>query len=256
MPHRGTWSVWCLTNDRSDGLLSDQQEMLAGLMHESVAPLIGTRLCAAHQRSLSGLSKRRREVLTHLLAGRTEKEIAVVGQEGIFLSSDGGENWKRVDRNLNEWLYAIAFADSQRGYIVGARGLIMRTDDGGATWKDLESGVVANLFGVATANRNEALAVGDQGKIIATKDGGQTWSITETITSSSLFSIAYRGGTNVWVAGRGGAILRRTDPVATVSLPVSRLPPLLKGGAAKIPNANAEGFDDGDIPLAQPPKKP
>src|SRR4029079_9290258 len=136
------------------------------------------------------------------------------------------------------------------------RGLIMRTDDGGATWKDLESGVIANLFGVATASRNEVLAVGDQGKIVATKDGGQTWASTESITSSSLFSIAYRGGTNVWVAGRGGAILRRTDPVATVSLPVSRIPPLLRGGPVKIPDATAEGFDDGDIPRALPPKKP
>jgi hypothetical protein len=60
----------------------------------------------------------------------------------------------------------------------------------------------------------------------------------------------------VWVAGRGGAILRRVDPIATVSLPVSHLPPLLKGGAARIPDASAEGFDDGDIPRALPPKKP
>ncbi|HEY5443963.1 MAG TPA: hypothetical protein VIJ87_05735, partial [Pyrinomonadaceae bacterium] len=105
-------------------------------------------------------------------------------------------------------------------------------------------------------NRNEALAVGDQGKIIYTKDAGQTWLTQESITSSSLFSIAYRGGTNVWVAGRGGAILRRVDPIATVSLPVSHLPPLLKGGAARIPDASAEGFDDGDIPRALPPKKP
>lgn len=76
MPHRGTWSVWCLTNDRSDGALTERQERLMGTLHEAIAPLIGTRLCAAHQRSLSGLSARRREVLSLLLAGRTEKEIA------------------------------------------------------------------------------------------------------------------------------------------------------------------------------------
>jgi hypothetical protein len=122
------------------------------------------------------------------------------------------------------------------------------------TWKDMESGVNANLFGVAAASRNEVLVVGDQGKIIYSKDGGQTWELQESITSSSLFSIAYRGGSNVWVAGRGGAILRRVEPVATVSLPVTRLAPILKG-ANKIPPA--EGFDDGrDIPPAVPPKKP
>ncbi|MEP6911853.1 MAG: hypothetical protein ABI923_03810 [bacterium] len=31
----------------------------------------------------------------------------------------------------------MEFADSQRGYAVGARGNILRTDDGGATWKDV-----------------------------------------------------------------------------------------------------------------------
>jgi photosystem II stability/assembly factor-like uncharacterized protein len=138
---------------------------------------------------------------------------------------------------------------------VGARGLILRTDDGGLTWKDLESGITTNLFAIAAASRNDLLAVGDLGKIIYSKDGGQTWELQEGITSSSLFSIAYRGGNNIWVAGRGGAILRRVDPIATVSLPVSRIPPILKG-ANKIPDVSAEGFDDGDIPPALRPKKP
>jgi hypothetical protein len=67
-----------------------------------------------------------------------------------------------------------------------------------------------------------------------------------------LFSIAYRGGTNIWVAGRGGAILRRIDPIATVSLPVTKLPPLLRGNAPKLEGA----VDTEDIPKATPPKKP
>ena len=76
MPHRSNWSIWCLTNDRSDGPLSDRQEQLVAELHKVIAPLIGTRLCAAHQRSIGGLSARRRDVLSLLLAGQTEKEIA------------------------------------------------------------------------------------------------------------------------------------------------------------------------------------
>jgi photosystem II stability/assembly factor-like uncharacterized protein len=170
----------------------------------------------------------------------------------ILRTEDGGENWKRVDQNLKEWLYALAFADAERGYIVGARGIVLRTDDGGATWKDLESGFNSNLFGVALASRNDVLVVGEQGSIIHSKDAGQTWEIQPSITSTSLFSIAYRGGTNVWVAGRGGAILRRVDPIATVSFPVTKLPPLMRG-APKLENAV---IDADDIPKAKPPKKP
>ena len=96
------------------------------------------------------------------------------------------------------------------------------------------------------------LVVGEQGSIIHSEDGGQTWELQPTITSASLFSIAYRGGTNVWVAGRGGAILRRVDPIATVSIPVTKLPPILRGGSAKLDDA----VDIEDIPKAVPPKKP
>jgi hypothetical protein len=67
-----------------------------------------------------------------------------------------------------------------------------------------------------------------------------------------LFSTAYRGGTNIWVAGRGGAILRRVDPIATVSIPVSKLP-VLRGSPPKL---GGVVIDADDIPKAQPPKKP
>jgi hypothetical protein len=96
------------------------------------------------------------------------------------------------------------------------------------------------------------LVVGEQGNIIHSRDAGQTWEVQPSITSTSLFSIAYRGGTNIWVAGRGGAILRRVDPIATVSIPVTKLPPVLRGGPAKL----EEVVDPGDIPPAIKPKKP
>ena len=67
-----------------------------------------------------------------------------------------------------------------------------------------------------------------------------------------MFGIAYRGGTNVWIAGRGGAILRRVDPIATVSLPVTKLPPLLRGA----PKPEGAVIDVDDSPKAKPPKKP
>jgi len=66
-----------------------------------------------------------------------------------------------------------------------------------------------------------------------------------------LFTLAYRGGSNVWVAGRGGAILRRVEPIATVTIPVSKLAPVLRGGSQKVEQV----VDDTDIPKATPPNK-
>jgi photosystem II stability/assembly factor-like uncharacterized protein len=182
-----------------------------------------------------------------------------VGSNGTILrTEDGGETWKRVDRNVKEWLYAVAFADTQRGYAVGARGIILRTDDGGATWKDLETGLTTNLFAIGLAGPDDVIVTGDQGRILNSKDAGQSWQIQPSITSSPLFAVAYRGGTNLWVAGRGGAILKRVEPIATVKIPTPRLPPMMRGTPkAQSLNQEAPVLDDGDIPRAVPPvKKP
>lgn len=76
MPHRSSWSVWCLTSDRSDHPLVEAQRCRVSQLHRQIAPLIGTRLCAPNQRSLEGLTRLRRQILDQLLAGRTEQEIA------------------------------------------------------------------------------------------------------------------------------------------------------------------------------------
>lgn len=76
LPHRSSWSVWCLTNDRSDRPLDEAQRCRASELHRQIAPLIGTRLCAPNQRSLDGLTPLRRQIVDQLLAGRTEQQIA------------------------------------------------------------------------------------------------------------------------------------------------------------------------------------
>ena len=152
----------------------------------------------------------------------------------------------------------MAFADAQRGYAVGERGLILRTDDGGASWKDQESGLKLNLYSVAAASRDDVLVVGDQGRVLQTRDGGETWEGLPTVTSAALFGAAYHGGNAAWVAGRGGTILKRTDSVATVKIPRPKLPPSMRGAPPKLkPGEEADALApvvEDDIPRATPPK--
>jgi hypothetical protein len=95
--------------------------------------------------------------------------------------------------------------------------------------------------------------------VLATKNGGLTWETQPTITSSPLFAVAYHGGESAWVAGRGGAILRRSAAIATVKIPIPKLPPALGGGPPKLAgqenNPPPQNFDDGDIPRAVPKEK-
>jgi photosystem II stability/assembly factor-like uncharacterized protein len=65
----------------------------------------------------------------------------VFGGGGVALRAEAGA-WKRVDLGLPllTWLTAARFASagpraSRRGFVVGGRGMILRTDDGGAHWR-------------------------------------------------------------------------------------------------------------------------
>ena len=58
-----------------------------------------------------------------------------VGDAGAILrSSDGGATWTPQASGTSENLYAVHFADAQRGAAVGRRGTVVVTTNGGATW--------------------------------------------------------------------------------------------------------------------------
>ena len=117
-----------------------------------------------------------------------------------------------------------------------------------------------NLYAVTAYKRDEAIVVGEQGTVLRTEDGGKTWERQPNITSNSMQAVVYRGGTDLWIAGRGGAILKRSESFSTVKTSVApKLPPVLRlSGSSNKPKSRTPLLtitEDGDIPLAAPPKK-
>src|SRR3712207_2511147 len=73
-------------------------------------------------------------------------------------------------------LNTIRFAeDGQRGWAVGADGVILRTDNGGFTWEQQTSPAVATLYGLFVEDRERAVVVGARGVVLRTDDGGREW---------------------------------------------------------------------------------
>lgn len=69
----------------------------------------------------------------------TDKAIWAGGQvDQLFVSRDGGKNWKRVDlpsvANAQVPISSIVFGDEQHGTVTTADGHTWTTADGGATW--------------------------------------------------------------------------------------------------------------------------
>ena len=135
---------------------------------------------------------------------------------------------------------------------------INRAGDGGLSWEDSESPLRANLYAIVILGRNSAMAVGELGTVIVTEDGGRTWLNQPNITGKVLQTIAFQGGTDLWVGGRGGTILKRIAPLAPNSLGGPKVPPTLRPAIKTKPKPRRPLItvtDDGDIPIATPPKK-
>jgi DNA-binding CsgD family transcriptional regulator len=75
LPQLGLWSAWSLVTDRGDASQSIRHERLARLLHQQIAPLIGTALSTWRDRTVDTVSATRRRVLEQLLEGLSEPEI-------------------------------------------------------------------------------------------------------------------------------------------------------------------------------------
>jgi DNA-binding CsgD family transcriptional regulator len=72
----GTFHLACFQRPVGDRLFGDREVALLRLAHEELVPLIGTALASLHEPHLADLTPRQRQVLTCLLEGDGEKQVA------------------------------------------------------------------------------------------------------------------------------------------------------------------------------------
>lgn len=126
----------------------------------------------------------------------------------------------------------IRFTDSQRGLIVGAYGLILRTDDGGKTWKSmmhqLPNPKGLHLYAVRVVG-DAIWVAGEQGFLALSRDAGKSFSRIETPYRGSYFTMVptsdgvviggLRG--NAFHVDRNGFTFQRVDGTPPVSISAS-----------------------------------
>jgi len=106
------------------------------------------------------------------------KDTAICAGNYVYLSTDGGENWARID-SFTHVLAKISFISQKIGFATGDRN-ICKTSDGGKTWKqvldyfDPISGVIQSYHFI---DNNNGLAFGRLGKYFQTTNGGETWTL-------------------------------------------------------------------------------
>jgi photosystem II stability/assembly factor-like uncharacterized protein len=113
-------------------------------------------------------------------------------------------------------LLGVWFENNQRGFVVGAYGMILRTEDGGDTWSDwagqIENDRNFHLNSMARIAGGALVIVGEAGQIHVSVNGGGTWERRESPYEGSLFGVIGTGQVNEILAfGLRGTMLFSTD---------------------------------------------
>ena len=106
---------------------------------------------------------------------------AVTATGQVLSTFDSGKSW-RVKQVTNRPITDIVFR-GKLGYMVGERGLLMKSTDGGASWQDISLNIKFNFSGAGIINDSSAIICGtDQnsmaktvGVTFQTWDRGKTW---------------------------------------------------------------------------------
>ncbi len=124
--------------------------------------------------------------------------------DGLFKSTDGGENWESVDGFRNKIVYSISFDPENHQVIwVATCYYIYKSEDGGRTWKSydpaLNFGPFRFYYSLAIDPEDgDTVYVGTSGPlgfytgggIYKTIDGGKTWQKTSLIADHNVWGLA------------------------------------------------------------------
>jgi photosystem II stability/assembly factor-like uncharacterized protein len=100
--------------------------------------------------------------------------------------------------------YAIHFADTENGWIVGDSGLTVRYAN--HHWQTFPAITNKRLTAVFSVDESTAWAVGDEGRLL--KYNGSTWARIELPTEQNLHSIYFTNSNDGWITGDSGLIFR------------------------------------------------
>jgi photosystem II stability/assembly factor-like uncharacterized protein len=97
----------------------------------------------------------------------------------VLRSLDGGASWHSVVLPAVVGLFdftgyaSVAFGDSQKGWLVGGRGVVLATQDGGSTWRQQTLGTTRATYGVFATDASTAwIAASFPAALLSTSTGG------------------------------------------------------------------------------------
>src|SRR5260370_20245083 len=151
--------------------------------------------------------------------------VAAGAQDGVFLTSDGGDRWKRLASPGAPWpqpVVSLACDPVDRNtFYAGTPHLAWKTADGGATWGSIPRGMKedSDIFTIdVDPGRRKRLFAGACSGIYSSLNGGGTWSSLEQVVGAAdrTYVIArVPDHRNLMFAGTSGGLIQSLDGGAT-----------------------------------------
>ena len=129
----------------------------------------------------------------------------------IMRTDNGGESWYRIPVTFKRELYHLDFANNEKGWAVGDKGMILATQDGGVNWQIQKTGTDKALYNIDFRNDNDGFVVGAKGIILRTENGGESWETVKTSFPTTFLRVNFADDKNGFIVGYSGTILRTSD---------------------------------------------
>ena len=140
----------------------------------------------------------------------TSKGFLVGGFGEIYMSTNGGVDWKLINSPTSEFLYKVKFKNPLEGFILGRFGTLLHTTDGGYNWTNKSIGQ-NTWWDIDFIDENKGIIVGNRFRILVTFDGGNSW-LEKTFSSVwALTACNYLDETKCIVFGEKGNIYKSSD---------------------------------------------
>jgi photosystem II stability/assembly factor-like uncharacterized protein len=150
---------------------------------------------------------------------RNSKVIyAVVKEQGIYRSTDGGYRWEAAERAF-ETVESLAIDPKDPSILYACIwDGILKSTDSGTTWELIAVGKdtlpePAHVLAVVPDN-NQIIYAGTEGGVYRSSNGGQKWEARNNyMADTPIYSLAIgsRDGNLIYAAGKGAEIWRSTD---------------------------------------------
>lgn len=148
----------------------------------------------------NGLPEEKGKMAIAVSRANSDKVYALIESDsnkdlgGLFVSNDGGDNWKRVsdDNRLTQraWYYIEVFPDPNNENVVYVMSAdAFRSIDGGKSWEEIH-GVHGDYHDLwINPSNSKNMVMSDDGGASISFDNGKTWTLQDNMPTAQIYRI-------------------------------------------------------------------